>query len=967
MTTAWNAEQILALAPDGASAKAGKDLAAPRKWVSLGQAEGVAWGECQGSGKLPYQTSLDLHDQPAYHCSCPSRKLPCKHTLGLFLLLEKEPTAFAPTEPPAWIAQWLAARHKRSEQKREREARAAPVSDGAAQARRARERQAKAEAGMRDLELWMRDLGRQGLANVSGQPLSFWNGPASRLVDAQLPGLARLLRETSGLVSSGEGWQGRVLARLGQIWALVEGFKRLDQLPASTQADIKTALGWTYAQDELAANEGLRDHWFVVGQHTLDEEHLKVRRTWLWGQTTGRAAILLHFSVNGQPFEAHLPIGASAEAELVFYPGAYPLRAIVKGQTSLPHQGQYPVGYGSVGASLTAWSRAIGQNPWLEEFPMLLEGIVPRHMENDWLITDATGESLPLSQEDWRLLALSGGQPVSLFGEWDGESFLPLSMQVEGRFLNLDGPSGRSSQLAARPGTTLWSAVVTAALVGTDRQTPAFTRPTSLLGDGLATLEELDPPAYLLGAATLVSQYDRAGQLPDHHEPPEGEAAVPTETDLPVCTARAGQHLVSILTGRHELLGEWLTALTRAGQRVPDKLLPSILELNRSRPELRSLIQAALGGRGSWLTTQNPDWRELVASSADPAQTETDWQTGSPDSRLRVLQELRQREPAKARELVGTEWATEKADDRVTFLATFQTNLTIDDEPFLEKTLDDRSKGVRRTAADLLARLPTSRLVQRMIERVSALVTLTAEPGGKGEQIQLTLPIACDKAMERDGIEPKPGLYQTKRLGERAWWLQQMIGTLPPTWWNEHWPKTPAELLKMAQSSEWKNILTEGWRQATLRYGDLNWAVALLETRFEPNLLSFLPPVQQEAYILARTEQPTSVEEKHQTLESLLHNADFPWSVELSRALLRTLRYYVSGGLNDRFGHDLKANLRHFAHHIPPAFVTEAGRNWPTDAPGWAGWEKAVEEFLALLQFRHDMLKEFVPVAGGAG
>src|SRR4051812_28757030 len=71
-------EQVLALAPDAASVKAGQGLANPASWVSLGRDERSVWGECQGSGKLPYRTQMDAHG-PAFHCSCPSRKFPCKH------------------------------------------------------------------------------------------------------------------------------------------------------------------------------------------------------------------------------------------------------------------------------------------------------------------------------------------------------------------------------------------------------------------------------------------------------------------------------------------------------------------------------------------------------------------------------------------------------------------------------------------------------------------------------------------------------------------------------------------------------------------------------------------------------------------------------------------------------------------------------------------------------------------------
>ena len=56
----WTSEKILSLAPDVASATAGKGLASTRKWVSLGRSERAIWGECQGSGAKPYQTRIDV-------------------------------------------------------------------------------------------------------------------------------------------------------------------------------------------------------------------------------------------------------------------------------------------------------------------------------------------------------------------------------------------------------------------------------------------------------------------------------------------------------------------------------------------------------------------------------------------------------------------------------------------------------------------------------------------------------------------------------------------------------------------------------------------------------------------------------------------------------------------------------------------------------------------------------------------
>src|SRR5262245_45309526 len=119
----WTTEQILALAPDAASAKAGQGLAAARKWLTLGADGQAAWGLCQGSGKDPYQAQIDL-TEPAFRCSCPSRKFPCKHGLGLFLLLASSAAAFKEKQPPDWVVEWMASRAKRAEQRAEKQARA---------------------------------------------------------------------------------------------------------------------------------------------------------------------------------------------------------------------------------------------------------------------------------------------------------------------------------------------------------------------------------------------------------------------------------------------------------------------------------------------------------------------------------------------------------------------------------------------------------------------------------------------------------------------------------------------------------------------------------------------------------------------------------------------------------------------------------------------------------------------------
>jgi hypothetical protein len=89
-------EAVLALAPDDASAKAARGLISPAKWPLRGADDTAVWGECQGSGSRPYQTQVYLAG-PAFRCTCPNRKFPCKHGLALLLMKARPETLLAST------------------------------------------------------------------------------------------------------------------------------------------------------------------------------------------------------------------------------------------------------------------------------------------------------------------------------------------------------------------------------------------------------------------------------------------------------------------------------------------------------------------------------------------------------------------------------------------------------------------------------------------------------------------------------------------------------------------------------------------------------------------------------------------------------------------------------------------------------------------------------------------------------
>lgn len=433
-------EQILALAPDESSARAGRELAISRKWKSLGCNEQAAWGECQGSGSNPYQTRIDLFDN-AFKCTCPSRKFPCKHGLGLFLLLSKEPGLFSQSQPPQWVSEWLASRQSKQERKAKKQLEPATPPDPIAQAKRQNERNVKVSSGVEDLDRWLQDLVRRGTATVHNESYSFWENQAKRMVDAQATGLARMLKQCASTSSGREGWQDRLLQEMAQIKLLLQAYENIDQLPSEVQSDVRASIGFTVSQEEVLQQPAVRDTWFVIAQRVESDDRLRSQRTWLKGKESGRYAIVLSFAYGTATLDASLLAGYDVDADLAFYPGAHSLRALLKAKYSETPMISGMSGYASIETALSAYANALAVNPWIERFPMSIENVIPARTQSDtWIVIDHSGLQLPIWVDEmvgWQLMSASGGTPISIFGEWDGNRLFPMSLYAQEYFYRI--------------------------------------------------------------------------------------------------------------------------------------------------------------------------------------------------------------------------------------------------------------------------------------------------------------------------------------------------------------------------------------------------------------------------------------------------------------------------------------------------------------------------------------------------
>ncbi|MFP4320817.1 MAG: hypothetical protein ACLFTK_00035 [Anaerolineales bacterium] len=417
---AWTIEAICQLAPRDDIAEKAVWLANHAQWISLGKDKQYAWGEYLGKAPYASQTVLDLEkfmQQGAIDgtCDCATRVSPCKHLLALAMIFLQAPERLTYDNQPDFVLAWQDN---------------APPDERKQKARQTRQqnRQDSIREGLDELEIWLRDILREGLSSHQAQQAAQWQQRAARMVDAQAPNVANTLNRIAATINDGQDWVIRVLHEIGQLQFLIEAYRQYDQSSPQRQADLRMALGWGQRQGDLE-EEAVHDEWVVLDSDRANVDDNLVRQfTWLYGQHHQRYALVTDFASMGRSMPAHPEPTKIFWADMHYYRSEVPLRAIMKLEYAKPRSAMF--NFTTLPGILPAidhYREQLQKMPWLREYPFMLAKVqFIRKSEHTWIIRDPDNHILPLApafQQGEIIWTISQGGYLMVFGVWDGTWF----------------------------------------------------------------------------------------------------------------------------------------------------------------------------------------------------------------------------------------------------------------------------------------------------------------------------------------------------------------------------------------------------------------------------------------------------------------------------------------------------------------------------------------------------------------
>lgn len=447
-------------------------------------------------------------------------------------------------------------------------------------------------------------------------------------------------------------------------------------------------------------------------------------------------------------------------------------------------------------------------------------------------------------------------------------------------------------------------------------------------------------------------------------------AGMPSTVEARVVSESAAWRLARMLGGEYrELIPEWFALANSRGATLPRQWLPVVL--GALKPAQRNQYRAVLGSNAAWLARQNPAWSFHI-TAAEPA--EERWNNGSFEERRVELAALRAVDPARARQWIESTWKVDPPDAREEFIRTLLIGLSADDEELLERALDDKRKGVRAAAAQCLSHLPQSAHAARNHARLAPLIVLQPKPTGllaslKKRQLIVSLPPSLDKVDSRDGIELNPPAQQ--KIGERAFWLEQMIALARPSYWTHRFDCDAQTFIVAALATDHARELLVALSRAAARHEDEQWITALclawldwksvdeprdLQSEMLTTLVSAAPPAARESLL---QQLLGALDVAHFDLAlTLLSAVELPWSVDVTRRAMKLLAQRIAAE-TQQWSHPVNT-LTLWGRRAHLSAAPQALEDLLSRCPDKSPWRNALEALQDIIEFRLAIQQELM-------
>ncbi len=513
-----------------------------------------------------------------------------------------------------------------------------------------------------------------------------------------------------------------------------------------------------------------------------------------------------------------------------------------------------------------------------------------------------------------------------------------------------------------------WNHLVTTALLGTDKQAFDETLLPEPIRKVVQQADKKDKEELFYKTATVAAHYYKAGALPQKLDLLTGKPCEPEEQRY--ASPQAVGILRKILSyenGNPALVEKWLKECGKKSWIVPPEQLLTVLNLGLDKKymHLQRQIESVTGRRGQWMVQFNSEWNYLQEPDYQSI-----WEEGKTAERKAALEHIRKTNPAQARELLEKTWRQETAKNKLDLLTVLATNLSPEDEPFLQQVFDeiqslrqkkkDAVPDLLKQTVELLLCLPDSQLSREIWDKTKRYIR--KKPGKKllgfvaSETIVLELPVKEDDFLCKETMWHRLGISEESNhkstYSDVEDWMYKLLTRIPPHHWQEHLSASAEEILSafaknagFLKESEMNKgpftLYTVALAEAAHFHQDTTWGhtwLTFFKDKYEIQksnvsyLFAYLPDKELENFYIQYLDMSNAAPHSQSIRDELVRRQEHLWTLAftqyVTKALCADLKSYG-------YGNTISFLNQAVVHMHPDIRKEDLNAYMPSDVQTW--------------------------------